>query len=87
MYNKEGFDSFENIAQQYGLSNNHFYRYLQVRNYLKEKVQIRTLEDLHPLLRYMIKTNQSHELKSAVRQTNQILQGIKPDNLGNIKVK
>lgn len=87
MYKEGGVDSFENIANKYGLPSNHFYRYLQVRSYLREKLQISTLGDLHPLLRYMVKTHQSHNLKNTTKQIYQILRESKKENLYYIKDK
>ena len=40
MYNKDGVASFEHIVDQYGIPRNHFFRYLQVRSYLKDTLKI-----------------------------------------------
>lgn len=75
MYNEGGMVSFENLAKRYSLPSNNFYRYLQVRSYLREKVHIKTLGDLQPLLRYILKTYQSHNFNNTTGQIYQILQG------------
>ena len=87
MYKVEVMDTFENIANRYSLNKNHFYRYLQVRNYLKEKVQITSFGELHPLLRHMIKANQNQNLKNMTGQMYQVLQDNRAEDINNIKDK
>ena len=85
MLSDTGVDSFENIARAYQLQNNQFYRYLQLRNYLNEKVQLKSSQDLHLLIQYMARKCQSEKTQRATGQIYNILQEYRAENLDHIK--
>ena len=87
MYNEEGMVSFEHIVDQYSLSRNQFYRYLQVRSYLKDGLKIRNLGNLHPLLKYIIKSHERNDYKNTIGQLYQIFQENSSEDLDYIKDK
>ena len=87
MYEDEGVVSFEYIVEKYSIPRDHFFRYLQVRSYLKDKLKIRTLGNLHPILRYVIKSHQRHDYKNSIGQLYQIFQETFAENVDNIKEK
>ncbi len=51
---KHNVDSFEAISNRFSLAQSHFYKYLQVRNYINN-LKKEGIQDQHPLISYMIK--------------------------------
>lgn len=85
MFGDTGIDSFESIGRKYGLKNNQFYRYLQLRNYLNEKAHLKSLKDLHPLIQYMAKKCQSEITENVTGQIYKTIQEYESIDLYNIK--
>ena len=85
MFGDTRIEFFDKIARAYPLPSNHYYQYLQLRNYLNEKVQLKIFEDRHPLMGYMAKKCQDGNTKSLTGQMYHILQG--NEDLNSIKEK
>ena len=65
----KGVDTFENISKRFNLPNSQFYKYLQVRSYLVKTMGYnKTLNDIHPLIRYIINTYNKLNSKNILGQ-------------------
>lgn len=85
MFSDIGLESFNNIASPYQLQSWQFYRNLQLRKYLNEKVQLKSLKDLHHLIGYMAEKCHTVNTQSLTGQIYKILQGCGVENVNNIK--
>lgn len=74
LYDEVGYESFDNLVKKYQLPRSHFYRYLQVRSYLNKNIPDIKLNDLHPVVRQILKIIQSGIIKKVTGQIYQILQ-------------
>ena len=75
LFNDNIVTSFENLSKEYNLPRTHFYRYLQVRSYLKKHTM--SLQDLHPLVSYILKVYENPSFKKVTGQIYHIINNIK----------
>lgn len=55
MFRDKEMKSFEQLSLQYGLSKSHLFRFFQVRSYLFDVLKKKSIQEINPLIKYMLK--------------------------------
>ncbi len=85
IYGDNEMETFESIRKKYVLEWTLFYKYLQIRSYLKDEIKIKYLNDIHSLLCFMIKVSKMNRVDNLIGRINNIFKEIKDTGFYNIK--